>query len=62
MSQKLGTFVASENAEDLSVLRELVESGTLSPAIDRTFPLSETPAAVRYVQEGHSRGKVVIAV
>jgi NADPH:quinone reductase-like Zn-dependent oxidoreductase len=62
VSQKLGTFVASENAEDLSVLRELVESGTLSPAIDRTFPLSETPAAVRYVQEGHSRGKVVIAV
>jgi NADPH:quinone reductase-like Zn-dependent oxidoreductase len=62
VSQKLGTFVSSENAADLTALRELVESGKVAPTIDRTYPLSETPAAVRYVQEGRARGKVVIAV
>jgi len=62
VSQKLGTFISSENAEDLMALRELVESGKLAPAIDRTYPLSETPAAIRHVQEGLARGKVVIAV
>ena len=62
VSQKLGTFVASENTEDLIALRELVEAGKLAPAIDRTYPLSEAAAAIRYVQDGHARGKVVIAV
>ena len=62
VSQKLGTFIASENSEDLMVLGELVESGKLAPAIDRTYPLSETPAAIRYVQEGRARGKVVITM
>ena len=62
VSQNLGTFVASENAEDLTALRELVDSGKLAPAIDRTYPLGEAPAAIRYMQEGHARGKVVIAV
>ena len=62
LSQKLGTFVTSENAEDLRVLGELIESGKLSPAIDRTYPLSDTAAAIRYVQEGRARGKVVITI
>ena len=62
VSQKLGTFIASENAEDLKVLRDLVEAGKVTPAIDRTYPLGETPAAIRYVQEGRARGKVVITV
>lgn len=62
MRQKLGTFVASETSDDLTALRELVESGKVVPAIDRTYPLSEAAAAVRYVQEGHARGKVVIAL
>jgi NADPH:quinone reductase-like Zn-dependent oxidoreductase len=58
-----GTTLASkENAEDLTALRQLVESGKLTPAIDRTYPLSEAAAAIRYVQEGHARGKFVIAV
>ena len=60
--QKLGTFVASENARDLTALRALIEDGKVTPAVDRTYPLSETAAAVRYVQDGHARGKVVIAV
>ena len=62
VSQKLGILGAKENAADLSVLRELVESGKVTPAIDRTFPLSEVPEAIRYLQEGNARGKIVIAV
>jgi len=62
VSQKLGTFIASENAEDLEVLRVLIESGKLAPAIDRTYPLSETPAAISYVFQGRARGKVVITI
>jgi NADPH:quinone reductase-like Zn-dependent oxidoreductase len=58
----LTTFVCSENAADLAALRCLVESGAVAPAIDRTFPLDEVPAAVRYLLEGRARGKVVIAV
>jgi len=60
--QKLGSLMTSENAADLAVLRELVQSGKLVPAIERTYSLSEVPAAIRYVQDGHARGKVVIAV
>jgi NADPH:quinone reductase-like Zn-dependent oxidoreductase len=62
VSQKLGTFISSENHEDLIVLKELIESGKLTPVIDRTYPLSEAPEAIRYLEEGHARGKVVIAV
>jgi NADPH:quinone reductase-like Zn-dependent oxidoreductase len=62
VSQRMTTFVASENSADLMALTELIESGAVRPAIDRAFPLSETPAAVRYVMDGRARGKVVIAV
>jgi NADPH:quinone reductase-like Zn-dependent oxidoreductase len=62
VSQELSTFVASENSADLGVLRDLIESGKIAPAVDRTYPLSETPAAIRYVQEGRARGKVVITI
>jgi NADPH:quinone reductase-like Zn-dependent oxidoreductase len=62
VSQKLGTFIASENAVDLGALRELIEAEKLAPVIDRTYPLKETADAIRYVHEGHARGKVIIAV
>jgi len=62
VSQKLSTLIASENSADLRVLRDLIESGKISPAIDRTYPLSQTPAAIRHVQEGRARGKVVITI
>jgi NADPH:quinone reductase-like Zn-dependent oxidoreductase len=62
VNQKLGTFVASENAADLLVLRDLIEAGKLAPATDRTYPLSEVPAAIRHMQDGHARGKLVITV
>ena len=60
--QKLGTFIASENAADLGALRDLIEAGKLTPVIDRTYPLLETAEAIRYVQAGHARGKVVIVI
>ena len=62
VSQKLSTFIASENAADLKILQDLIESGTITPAIDRTYPLSQTPAAIRHVQQGRARGKVVITI
>ncbi|MBA2581633.1 MAG: NAD(P)-dependent alcohol dehydrogenase, partial [Thermoleophilaceae bacterium] len=62
VGQKLGTFIASENNADLIVLKGLIESGKVTPAIDRTYPLSEVAAAIRYMEEGHARGKVVITV
>lgn len=48
--------------EDLALLRELIETGKVAPVIDRTYALSETPEAFRYLNEGHARGKVVIRV
>jgi NADPH:quinone reductase-like Zn-dependent oxidoreductase len=62
VSQKLGTFVASENHKDLLVLKELIESGKVTPVIDRTYPLSEVPEAIRYLEGGRAKGKVVITV
>jgi NADPH:quinone reductase-like Zn-dependent oxidoreductase len=62
VGQKLGTFVNKENHEDLLVLKELTESGKSTPVIDSTYPLSEVPKAMRYLEEGHARGKVVITV
>jgi NADPH:quinone reductase-like Zn-dependent oxidoreductase len=62
IGQKLGTFVASENAADLSALRDLIEAGKLTPAIDRTYPLAEAPAAIRHLLDGQVRGKLVISV
>jgi NADPH:quinone reductase-like Zn-dependent oxidoreductase len=62
VSQRLGTFEAKQSKEDLQVLKELIESGMVSPVIDRTYPLSEMPEAIRYLEAGHARGKVVITV
>ena len=62
VGQKLGTFVASENNQDLKVLTKLIEAGQVTPAIDRTYPLADVPAAIRYLRDGHARGKVVITV
>jgi NADPH:quinone reductase-like Zn-dependent oxidoreductase len=55
-------FVAIPTNKDLVALKELVESGKVTPVIDRTYPLSETPEAFRYLNEGHAQGKVVITV
>ena len=55
-------FSGSLNSENLLTVKELTESGKLTPVIDRTYPLSETPAAMGYAARGHVRGKVVITV
>jgi NADPH:quinone reductase-like Zn-dependent oxidoreductase len=62
VSQKLGTFVAKAKGEDLVVLTDLIEAGKVTPAIDKEYPLSEVPAAIRHLAEGHARGKVVITM
>lgn len=60
--QRLKMFIAREHYEELQVLTELIEAGKITPVIDRTYPLSEVPEAIRYLQEGRARGKVVITV
>jgi NADPH:quinone reductase-like Zn-dependent oxidoreductase len=62
VSQKLGSFINKENYQDLLVLNELIESGKVTPVIDKTYPLAEVPEAIRYLEGGHARGKVVISV
>jgi NADPH:quinone reductase-like Zn-dependent oxidoreductase len=62
VGHKLGTFISSENHEDMIVLKDLIESGKVTPGIDRTYPLSEVPEAIRYLEGGHTQGKVVITV
>jgi NADPH:quinone reductase-like Zn-dependent oxidoreductase len=58
----LKTFVSSENGQDLAILTGLIDSGQLTPVIEKTYPLSQTPAAIQYLVDGHARGKVVITV
>jgi len=53
---------AKANKEDLAFIRELLEAGEVVPVIDRSFPLAETAEAIRYLETGHARGKVVITV
>ena len=55
-------FVSMPNKEDLATLKELAEAGKLTPVIDRTYPLNQTPEAVAHVGEGHSQGKTIITV
>ena len=62
VSQRLVSGIARLNNTDLVTLTELIDAGKITPVIDRTYALSETPAAIRYVEEGHTRGKVVITV
>jgi NADPH:quinone reductase-like Zn-dependent oxidoreductase len=61
-SQKLRLLMARRSKEDLTVLRDLMEAGAVTPVIDRRYGLSEAPQAVRYLEEGHARGKVVITM
>jgi NADPH:quinone reductase-like Zn-dependent oxidoreductase len=60
--QKFVFYIAKLTREDLGAQRDLMQAGKISPVIDRTYKISETQAAVRYLEEGHARGKVVITV
>ena len=60
--QKMGNLAAKPNKQDLAFIKELLEAGKVKPVIDRCYPLSEVPEALRYLEEGHAQGKVVITV
>ena len=62
ISQKMGMMMADTSQKDLTILAELMQSGKVKPVIDRTYKLSEVPAAIAYVEEGHARGKVIITI
>jgi NADPH:quinone reductase-like Zn-dependent oxidoreductase len=62
VGQRLAPFEAKQRQDDLRLLKELIETGGVSPVIDRTYALTETPEAIRYLEEGHARGKVAITV
>jgi len=61
-SQKMSNLMAKPNKQDLAFLKELIEAGKVKPVIDRCYPLAEVPDALRYLEEGHAQGKIVITV
>ena len=61
-SQRLGNFLMSTRHEDLVVLKELIEAGTVTPVLDHAYPLNETSQAIDHVGRGHARGKVTVTV
>jgi len=60
--QQARPFVSTSNPDDLVVLKELAEAGKVTPQLDRSYPLEQTPEAVAHVGEGHARGKTTITV
>jgi NADPH:quinone reductase-like Zn-dependent oxidoreductase len=63
VNQQMGMMMADANGKDLTILADMMESGKLKPVIDRTYKsLGEIPDAIRYLEQGHARGKVVVAV
>lgn len=61
-SKKMRNAGANPNKEDLAYMKELLEAGKVVPVMDRSYPLSQVPDAIRYLEEGHARGKIVITV
>ncbi len=61
-SKQMGNLAANPNQQDLAFMKELLEAGKVVPVIDRRYPLSEVAEALRYLGEGHAKGKVVITV
>jgi NADPH:quinone reductase-like Zn-dependent oxidoreductase len=62
VGQRLRGLIAKERTEDLEAVTRLIESGAVTPVIDRTYPLADAPEAIRYVAEGHAAGKVVVTM
>ena len=66
VSQRIASYTgkpnysSGPNKDDLATLKDLIEAGEITPVVDRTYSLSETPEAIRYLEEGHARGKIVI--
>ena len=62
VKQKFGMILAELNKEDLATLGALMEAGTVTPVVDRSYQLSDASEALRYLEQGHARGKVVVTV
>ena len=62
ISQTVASFLARDSRDDLAVLRELLDAGRLTPVVDRTYPLADVPEAIRYLEAGHARGKVIVTI
>jgi NADPH:quinone reductase-like Zn-dependent oxidoreductase len=62
VSQRLHPFLTKWSRQDLNLVKELIEAGKVTPVIDRTYPLSQAPEAIRHLEGGHARGKIVITV
>jgi NADPH:quinone reductase-like Zn-dependent oxidoreductase len=62
VSQKFISYIAQFNKKDMTILADLMESGKVTPVIDKTYKFNEVPAALRYLEQGHARGKVVVTV
>ena len=62
VGQQMGMMMAESNQKDLTVLADMMQSGKLKPVIDRTYKLDQVPEAIRYLEQGHARGKVIITV
>ena len=62
VSQEMGFMISSVSKEDLTFLRDLMQSGKLTPVMDKTYPLSQVPDAIAYLETGRARGKVVITL
>ncbi len=61
-SRKMGFFLAHMDGHDLAALGELVDAGKVKPVIDRRYSLAEAPEAIRYLEGGHARAKVIVTV
>jgi NADPH:quinone reductase-like Zn-dependent oxidoreductase len=61
-SQKASAMIAKNTQEDFLILRGMLEDGSIVPVIDRTHPLAEAPDAIRYLEEGHASGKVIVRI
>jgi NADPH:quinone reductase-like Zn-dependent oxidoreductase len=62
MSQTVASFLARDSRDDLAVLREQLDAGKVTPVVDRTYPLADVPEAIRYLEAGHARGKVIVTI
>ena len=62
VKQKFIAYIAEFNKADMTVLRDLIQAGKIKPVIDRTFPFTQVPEAVRYLETGHAHGKVIVSV
>jgi D-arabinose 1-dehydrogenase-like Zn-dependent alcohol dehydrogenase len=62
VSQNFVIFIAGRSKEDLTMMHDLMAAGKVTPVIDKRYRLNEVPDAIRYLEEGHARGKVVITL